>query len=58
MPRPKPPEPLYEASHRFTDRQLCKIRRNGGPTWLRGLVDNAPDVPVKNPIQPASRRLP
>ena len=51
MPRPKPPEKLYEASHRFTDRQLSKIRRNGGPTWLRNLVDTAPDVPVNNNSQ-------
>jgi hypothetical protein len=54
MPRPKPPEPLHNVGYRLTDAQVAKIRRNGGPEWLRHTINAAPDVPLKPP-PPADR---
>jgi hypothetical protein len=41
MPRPKPEETLHTISYRLTEKQLSKIARNGGPTWLRHIIDQA-----------------
>lgn len=38
MPRPKPEEPLFPFSVRFTRNQLRKIQQMGGGAWLRDMV--------------------
>ena len=39
MPRPKPPEPLIPWSVRLTEKNIAALRRLGGATWLRGVIE-------------------
>jgi hypothetical protein len=32
---------MFNVNHRMTEKQISKIARNGGPTWLRHIIDQA-----------------
>lgn len=44
MPRPKPPEKLFERCIRLTDTQWAELHRRGGPQWLRTRLGSARSV--------------
>lgn len=46
--QPKPKEQhLVQKSVRMLGSQWAKMERNGGPEWLREVVDAAPDQPLQ-----------
>lgn len=46
-PKKDPKDLLVQKSIRALARQWDKVDRNGGPEWVRELIDNAPDRPIK-----------